>query len=78
MIGALSTASGGLGLSHSQEFRLNLNEQSERVVSCSKAFYRKREPGHYLINVAIPVDAPAIPSLHDFDRDRQLAEWLDY
>jgi hypothetical protein len=57
---------------------MRLTEQIERVVSRSRAFYRKAEPGHLLINAEIPVEAPPIPPLDQFDLDRQLAEWLDY
>jgi hypothetical protein len=57
---------------------VNLNEQIERVVNRSQTFYRRPDPGHYLINAEITVDVPAIPPLHEFDLDRHLTEWLDY
>ena len=56
---------------------MKLNEHIDRVVDRSRAFFSKTEPGHYLINAQIPADAPPYPPLHDFDLDRQLAEWLD-
>jgi hypothetical protein len=48
-----------------------------RVVERCRAFYAAREPGHFLINAHVPVAAPPIPPLYEFDLDRQLAEWLD-
>jgi hypothetical protein len=57
---------------------LQLTEKIGRVIGRSRAFYRKAEPGHYLVNAEIPVEAPAIPPLYEFDLDRQLEEWLDH
>jgi hypothetical protein len=57
---------------------MKLAEQIDCVVNRSRAFYRRTEPGHYLINAEIPAEAPPIPPLDEFDLDRQLAEWLDY
>jgi hypothetical protein len=57
---------------------MKLTEHIDRVISRSRAFYRKAGPGHYLINAEIPAGAPPIPPLHEFDLDRQLADWLDY
>lgn len=57
---------------------VDLTEKIDRVASRSRAFYRHPEPGHYLVNVEIPVEAPPIPPLLEFDLDHQLAEWLDY
>ena len=60
-----------------KEIWMKLTERIDRVVGRSRAFYRKTEPGHYLLNAWIPADAPPIPPLHEFDLDRQLGEWLD-
>lgn len=57
---------------------LTLAEHIDRVVRRSSAFYRAAEPGHYLINVEIPADAPPLPPLYEFDLDHQLAAWLDH
>lgn len=53
-------------------------EQIKRIVHRSRAFYRRAEPGHYLINVQIPADFPTIPALSEFNLEHQLGEWLDY
>lgn len=49
-----------------------------RVIRRARAFYRQTEPGHALIAVSVPAEAPAVPPLRDFNLDRQLGEWLDY
>jgi hypothetical protein len=56
---------------------MKLTEHTDHVVGRSRAFYRKPEPGHYLINAQIPTDAPPLPPLYEFDLVRQLGDWLD-
>jgi hypothetical protein len=56
---------------------MELTAHIQRVVQRSRAFYRQTEPGHYLVHAEVPAEAPPIPPLHEFDLDRQLADWLD-
>jgi hypothetical protein len=56
---------------------MDLTEKIGRVVQRTRAFYSKSEPGHFLINIEIPTEAPPIPPLYEFDLDRQLRDWLD-
>lgn len=53
-------------------------EKVHAVVRRSRAFYRAAEPGHFLIAVTVPVEAPEIPPLCRFDLDRELTKWLDF
>ena len=57
---------------------ISLDEHTRRVVCRSKAFYAAKDPGHFLVSVSFPVEAPPIPPLYNFDLDKQLAEWLDH
>ena len=57
---------------------MQLDEHINRVVGRAKSFYRKSEPGHFLVNARIPAEGVRVPPLHEFDLDRQLAEWLDH
>ena len=57
---------------------MNLNEHTAKVVKRARAFYAKKEPGHFLVSVSAPVERPEIPPLNEFDLDRQLNEWLDW
>ncbi len=56
----------------------SLSEHVGRVVARRRAFYAARTPGHFLVNVHVPVETPAIPPLHVFDLDHQLTAWLDH
>ena len=57
---------------------MNLNEHTAKVVKRARAFYAKKEPGHFLVSVSAPVERPEIPPLYEFDLDRQLNEWLEW
>ncbi len=55
-----------------------LAEHAVRVIARTRSFFdRQTEPGHALISVSIPAEAPPIPPLRTFDLDYQLGEWLD-
>ncbi len=57
---------------------MNLDEHIARVANRARAFERAAGPGHFLVVVQVPADAPAIPPLYGFDLDRQLDQWLDH
>jgi hypothetical protein len=57
---------------------MELQTRIDRVTQRARSFYSRTEPGHLLVNVHFPVDAPVLPALWDFDLDRQLTEWLDH
>jgi hypothetical protein len=54
-----------------------LEDHIDRVVHRAASFYRQTEPGHCLISVQFPVEAPPVPPLFEFDLDHQLEKWLD-
>lgn len=55
-----------------------LAEHIDRAVKRWTTFYRKTTPGHFLVNVRVSAEAPAIPPLYGFDLDHELTKWLDY
>jgi hypothetical protein len=57
---------------------MNLKERIPGVVRRSRAFYAAEEPGHLLVKLRVPAEAPPVPPLLSFDLDRQLGEWLDH
>jgi hypothetical protein len=57
---------------------ISASERISRIVPRYRDFFSAREPGHILLQVHTPVEAPPIPPLYSFDLDRQLGEWLDY
>lgn len=57
---------------------MSLSEHIHAVIKRSRRFYNAIEPGHFLVNVIMPMQTPDIPPLYEFDLDRQLTEWLDY
>jgi hypothetical protein len=57
---------------------MELRQRCARVAVRCRAFYAARTPGHFLIQLHVPYQAPAIPPLYSFDLDRQLGEWLDH
>ena len=56
---------------------ITASERISRIVPRCRTFLCAREPGHYLLQVHLPVETPPIPPLYSFDLDRQLHEWLD-
>ena len=56
---------------------MNVSERIDPVVGRCKSFLAATEPGHFLVRVTFPADAPPIPPIYSFDFDRQLEEYLD-
>ena len=56
----------------------NFEEHIQAVVNRANAFYRKTEPGHYLISTRIPNKVPPSLPLYAFDLDYQLAQDREY
>lgn len=57
---------------------ITASERLSRIVPRCREFFYSNQPGHYLLQVHVPYEAPAIPPLYSFNLDRQLEEWLDY
>ncbi len=57
---------------------ITADERISRILPRCREFFYAREPGHILLQVHVPVEAPPIPPLSSFDLDRQLTEWLDF
>ncbi len=57
---------------------MNLNEHIHQVISRSRSFFTRKEPGYFLIQTTVPFAAPEIPPLYDFNLDEQLELWLEY
>lgn len=54
-----------------------LKHHIQAVAARGRSFYGARRPGHLLVSVQFPVDAPPLRPIDSFDLDRQLGEYLD-
>lgn len=57
---------------------ITASERLSRIIPRCREFFYATTPGHYLMQVHVPFEAPPIPPLYEFDLERQLEQWLDH
>ena len=56
---------------------MELAEHARRAARRARAFLAAKEPGHFLVNVKVPAEAPPMPPLTEIDPEKDLPRWLD-
>ena len=56
---------------------MELAEHARRAARRARAFLAAKEPGHFLVNVKVPAEAPPMPPLTEIDPEKDLPRWMD-